>query len=163
MLWRQARGAWADQEEAETAAADPMILAAYLDGRLDEDGAAGLEARMAGDPAFQAEVLALRESLAEPPAAAGDDMIARAQALRQAPVKGTAPSAGGAPQAGFLDRLFAGWLRPAVPAFAVLAVVVACAGAFELGRYQSEQFLPQQASGGGEADLPDPLSLDIFI
>lgn len=163
VLWRQAREAWVSHEDAETGMPDPMILAAYLDGRLDEGAAAGLEAQMAGDPALLAQLLALLESPATPPDAAGAGVIARAQALREDSLKSVSPAAAGMPVSGFLDRLFGGWLRPAVPAFAVLALVVACAGAFELGRYQSEQILPQQASGVGDADIPDPLSLDIFI
>ena len=156
-LWRQARAAWADSSAPAPQAPDPLMLAAYLDGRLDEQAAAGLEARLAGDPALLDELLALRAGLAAAPEDAPADVIARAQALRRA----AAPATGDSPD--LLARLFGAWLRPAVPAFAVLALVVACAGAFELGRQQSQQMLLQQAAGNGEADLPDPLSLDIPI
>ena len=162
-LWRQAREAWADGSAAAPGDPDPLELAAYLDGRLDEAAATALEARLAAEPRLLDETMALRESLAMKPEAAPDAVIDRAQALR---LQGPAPALSAAarpPRAGWLDRLFGGWLRPAVPAFAVLTLIVACAGAFELGRQQSEQMLLQQTAGTGEAELPDPLSLDIFI
>lgn len=162
MLWRRARDAWAaDAMNSDGDAPDPMMLAAYLDGRLTEAEAAALEARMAADPRFLDEVLALRAGLAEGPQEAPTAMIAAAQALQQQTGPRSAEVSEGA--SGLFERLFAGWLRPAVPALAVVALVLACAGAFELGRYQSERILPQQAYGTAERDLPDPLSLDIFL
>ena len=156
-LWRRARATWADTSEPAPEAPDPLVLAAYLDGRLDEQAAAELEARLAGDPALLDELLALRAGLAEAPEDAPAVVVARARALRRS----AAPASPDGP--GFFARFFGGWLRPAVPVFAVLALMIACAGAFELGRQQSEQILLQQAAGSGEADLPDPLSLDIPI
>lgn len=157
-LWRRARDAWAaDAVSPDGDVPDPTMLAAYLDGRLPEVEAAALEARMAADPQFLDEVLALRAGLAESRQDAPSAVVAAARALR--PDSGLRSGAA----SGLLERLFAGWLRPAVPAFAVLALVLACAGAFELGRYQSERILPQQANGAAERDLPDPLSLDVFL
>ncbi len=158
-LWQQARQAW-ESGAGGGEALDPLTLAAYLDGRLDEAAAADLEARLAGDPQLLGEFLALKAALAAPLEAAPAPLVARAQALVAAPVQAAAP-AGEAD--GFLARLFGTWLRPAVPAFAVLALIVACVGAFELGRYQSEQILPQQTAGTAEAELPDPFTLDIMI
>ncbi|WP_299623501.1 hypothetical protein [Pelagibius sp.] len=161
-LWRRAHDAWtADAVNPDGAEPDPMVLAAYLDGRLSEAEAAALEARMAADPSLLDEVLALRAGLAESPQEAPPAAVAAAQALRRDTGARSAETSETA--SGFLERLFAGWLRPAVPALAVVALVLACAGAFELGRYQSERILPQQANGTADKDLPDPLSLDVFL
>lgn len=162
-LWHQAREAWASGSAVETEDPDPLMLAAYLGSKLDAAAVAALEARLAAEPRLLDELITLRESLAAAPEAAPDAVIERAQALRPQSAAPAVPAAAPDPQAGWLDRLFGGWLRPAVPAFAVLTLVVACAGAFELGRQQSEQMLLQQTAGTGEAEFPDPLSLDIFI
>src|SRR3546814_20482352 len=66
-LWRRARPHlvardW--QPVAEDEAPDALHLAAYLDGRLHEDEAARLEARMAAEQALLDELLALREAVA---------------------------------------------------------------------------------------------------
>lgn len=159
-LWQQARQAWGSRESGSAKARDPLVLAAYLDGRLDEAAAAELEATIAGDPQLLAEVLALRAGLGAPLDPAPAPVVARAQALVAA---APAPVRPGTAVGGLLERLFGAWLRPAVPAFAVLTLIVGCAGAFELGRFQSEQVLPQQTAGAGEAELPDPFSLDIMI
>src|SRR3546814_1743305 len=63
-LWRRARPHvvardW--QPVAEDEAPDALHFAAYLDGRLHEDEAARLEARLAAEPALLDELLALRE------------------------------------------------------------------------------------------------------
>ncbi len=159
-IWRQAREAWKTRSGEAGTARDPLELAAYLEGRLDKAAAAALEAELAGDPQLLAELLALKESLAVPLEAAPGRVLARAQALvAEAPLPVRPEPAA----VGLLERLFGTWLRPAVPAFAVLAVVVGCAGAFELGRSQSAQILPQQTAGSVDAELPDPFSLDIMI
>ena len=132
-----------------------MLLAAYLDGRLDGPEAEALEARLMADPALLDQLLDLRQALAENPEPAPASMVARAKALRATPArKSAAPPWYG---------VFAGWLRPAVPAFAVLTVVLACAGAFELGRYQSERILLQEASAQADERRPGPLTFDDFI
>lgn len=157
-LWRRLRQEAAPLPAQERPA--ETLLAAYLDGRLTEAEAAGLEARLAGDPELLGELLALRESLAAAPEAAPAGLVERARALQGGPAK--APT-GRARATGWLERIFGDWLRPAVPAFAALALVVACAGAFELGRYQSEQFEATETAEAGESDLPVDLLLDGFI
>lgn len=168
-LWQKARKSWSAAESGDSPDStefpepDPMLLAAYLDGRLDGPEAEALEARLTAEPALLDQLLDLRQALAEAPEAlpAPASMVARAKALRAssqsksgAERKTAAPPWYGA---------FTGWLRPAVPAFAVLTVVLACAGAFELGRYQSERILLQEASAAAEERYGDPLSLDDFI
>lgn len=160
-LWRKAQRSWAEPETAAAAAPDPLLLAAYLDGRLGKAEAAFLEGRMTADPELLDEMLALKAELAETPAAAPAAVIARAQALRGGGLEGLAvPMVDSEGQSGLLSRLLGGWLRPAVPAFAVVALVLACAGAFELGRYQSERILPQQTAG---SDAGDPFALEELI
>lgn len=159
-LWQRARASWASPEGADLQGTDALLLAAYLEGHLPEAEAAGLEARMAGDPAFLDDVLTLKAALAETPAAAPAVSIARAQALRAADRPAPGIATAGAGGGDFFSRLFGGWLRPAVRAFAVVALVLVCAGAFELGRYQSERVLPQQTAG---AEAADPFALDELI
>ena len=139
---------------------EALGLAAYLDGRLDEEEAARLEARMAREAALLDEVLALRQGLADAlealPAPLSARIVARAQALQPPPRRVGAvvrdePSR--------LGGLLALWLRPALPAaFAVLAVLLASAGAFELGRYQAAQLEASEISEA-EADVPVDLLL----
>jgi anti-sigma factor RsiW len=139
---------------------EALGLAAYLDGRLDEAEAARLEARLAGEAALLDEVLALRQGLAAAPEALpaplADRIVARAQALQPAPRRAGAvvhdePS--------WIGGLLALWLRPALPAaFAALALLLASAGAFELGRYQATQLAVSEAADSG-SDLPVDLLL----
>ncbi|WP_193368605.1 anti-sigma factor family protein [Pelagibius marinus] len=162
-LWRRAREAGAPPGAAQGMEAEEpeaLWLAAYLDGSLAEDEAARLEARLAGDPALLDELLVLRETLAAGPEAAPIGVVEKAQALRprrKAPQ--ATPEKGGAR----FGHLLVGWLRPAVPAFAAVALVLACAGAFELGRYQGEQMEPTQSAEVTDGDLSADLLLDDLI
>jgi anti-sigma factor RsiW len=155
-LWRRLRQDAAPLPEQERPG--DALLAAYLDGRLTEAEAAGLEARLAGDTELLDELLVLRESLAAEAAPAG--LVGRAQALSERPAKAR-PVTVQAKR--WPDRLFGDWLRPAVPAFAALALVVACAGAFEMGRYQFEQLEATEPAAAGDSDVPVDLLLDGFI
>lgn len=62
---------------------DPMLLAAYAEGRLDEADAAAVEAALAGDPALLDDVLEARRSVAASPATKA--VVSRAQAIRPGP------------------------------------------------------------------------------
>ncbi len=160
-LWRR----FSEGRSPAAEAPDALTLAAYLDGALDQTAAARLEARLAADPALLDEMLALRQSLDTAPASAPAAVVARARALRREqnePLRRVAPAArsAGAGQPGWLERLFGPWLRPAVPAFATLAVAIACAGAFELGRYQAEQLEAEQSAARAESDVPVDLLLE---
>ncbi len=160
-LWRR----FSEGRSLAAEAPDALTLAAYLDGALDETEVARLEAWLAADPALLDEMLALRQSLDTAPASAPAAVVARARALRREqnePLRRVAPAArsAGAGQPGWLARLFGPWLRPAVPAFATLAVAIACAGAFELGRYQAEQLEAEQSAARAESDVPVDLLLE---
>lgn len=163
-LWRRAREGWSPVKETE--APEALWLAAYLDDRLAEDEAARLEARLAAEPALLDELLALRQSLETEadvlePVPAG--VVARAQALRPGSQERRAPAAQAARSGGFLDGLFGAWLRPAVSTLAAVALLVACAGAFELGRYQGEQLGTTQSAEIGDSDVPVDLLLEDVI
>jgi anti-sigma factor RsiW len=154
-LWRRARTGW--QPVSEDEAPDALLLAGYLDGRLSEAEAARLEARLAAEPALLDELLALRASLAAGPQAAPAAVVTRGQAAYagRAPVR-----IAQAAQPSLFDRLFGVWLRPAVPAFAALALLVAFAGAFELGRCQGERLDATQTAEAGDSDVPVDLLMD---
>ena len=152
-LWRRAREGWSPVKETE--APEALWLAAYLDDRLAED-----------EPALLDELLALRQSLETEadvlePVPAG--VVARAQALRPGSQERRAPAAQAARSGGFLDGLFGAWLRPAVSTLAAVALLVACAGAFELGRYQGEQLGTTQSAEIGDSDVPVDLLLEDVI
>jgi anti-sigma factor RsiW len=154
VLWRRARQGWTPVAEAE--APDALLLAAYLDGGLAEDEAARLEARLAGEPALLDELLALRASLAAGPEPAPAAVLARARAAYPA---AAVPRAATAPVVSLVERLFGLWLRPAVPAFAAVALLLACAGAFELGRYQAVQWNPVGVDEAADSDVPVDLMM----
>jgi anti-sigma factor RsiW len=173
-LWRRAREAGAPQVEDE--APEDLWLAAYLDGSLAEDEAARLEARLAGDPALLDELLTLRETLAAGPETAPAGVVVRAQALRPEQKETLRPEqkealrpqwkaqpATAREEGSWFGHLLAGWLRPAVPAFAAVALVLACAGAFELGRYQGEQMDATQSAEVADSDVPVDLLLEDLI
>ena len=135
-LWRKARNHWADRwadRWAETgrdrAEPDPMILAAYLDGRLDDEAVASVEARLAADPMALEMMTASREALASGPAAAVPEaLLQRAQGLvRPAPRP---------PRKGFLASLLAAVPVPDQAAWAGFAAVLmlASVAGFELGQ-----------------------------
>jgi anti-sigma factor RsiW len=60
-------------------------LAAYVDGRADEEAAARIEAHLAGCPACVGILADVRESATEPMAIAPAERLARIRALRPAP------------------------------------------------------------------------------
>lgn len=154
-LWRAARQGWhapGDGPELIDGAPDALLLAAYLDGGLGEDEAARLEARLADEPELLDELLALRDSLAAGAEAVPAAVIARA---RTAYPERSALGVIEAPAPSLLERVFGLWLRPAVPAVAAVALLLACAGAFELGRYQANQLgSATQTAESAESDVP---------
>ena len=126
-LWRRARDPWLDAVGA-VEAPDETTLAAYLDGRLDEAAAAGVEAWMAAVPEALDNVLGARAALAETPGRAPAHVVARARGA----VRGR--SARGTGRAGSLFGAFTGLLRPAAWAGAAAALSLAAVSGFELGR-----------------------------
>jgi len=116
------------ESEPQPATADPLLIAAYLDGTVDAQGRDLVEAWMAGSAEAVDLVLGARAAAGTLPPAPRR-LVARASALVPGPAVGRgAPAPGG----GVAEWLF-GLLRPAVLA-ATAAVLVAAVLGFELGR-----------------------------
>jgi anti-sigma factor RsiW len=89
-LWRRWR--LETSAVADAAAPDPLDLAAYADGRLDETQAEPVERWLADHPDAIADLLAAQQAaLAAPPALAPEALIARAAALVAAPTGNVLP------------------------------------------------------------------------
>jgi hypothetical protein len=120
---------------------DAMMLAAWLEGRAGDDGAA-VEAAFAADPALLADLIALRKPIeAETPSA---DFLARAKAL----VPDAAADAA-TPSATILSFQPKPAIRPARGvgtwlAWSAVAASVACiaVAGFNLGSQVGESFYP---------------------
>jgi anti-sigma factor RsiW len=123
-LWRMYRSARRPERPERP---DPVLLAAYLDGALDDEAAEPVELWLAGDSSAAEELAVLRSGLEAGGAAeVPERVIARAQAIVHAPA---APAR--EPARGSLDWFT--WPKAASwAAVAALAVVVSGAG-FELG------------------------------
>ncbi len=127
-LWARARGAWAAPPGAEP---DAVALAAYLDGTLDPEARARIEAWMAGSLDALNLVVAAREAGAEAPAAAPADVVRRAQGL----VRARRPATGGfAARLGALLAPDAPFWRPVAWAGVSAALLLVSVSGFELGR-----------------------------
>ena len=127
-LWQKARNGWAGgSETAEDV--DPLLLAAYLDGRLDAEAGAELEARLAADPVALDLMAASRQAVAAGPAdVVPETLLRRAEGLvRPAPT---------APRKGLLAGLAAAFMLPNQAAWAgfAAAVMLASLAGFELGQ-----------------------------
>jgi len=122
-----------------------LQIAAWLDGKLDERRAAAIEARMADDRELLERVLALRESHAEPVAAAE---LQRAQALVKAKP----------PRPPLREQLMA-WLmpahrwQPAPMAMGAALTVAVMAGSLWFGTLASQEL--------SDADFQTAAQLDI--
>ncbi|MDB5361452.1 MAG: hypothetical protein JWO51_2749 [Rhodospirillales bacterium] len=137
--WRSHESGSADP----TAELDPMILAAYLEGRLSEDDAAPLERLLAADPAALDDLLACDPVTPEISSAA---FVARAQAL----VAGTTvvPFA---PRAAAPRRIVTAWA--AWGAVAASLVLISLVG-FSLGM-QTERNFNRSTGVGTSIDILD--------
>ena len=163
-LWARARPGWRATIAPGSAeeAPDPLILAAYLDGTLDEAGRAAVEVWMAATPEALESMIAARDALAaEPPGAAPVSLVSRAQGLVRAPLR---VSAGlGAWLRGLIGFEPGAW-RPLAWAGVAAVLLVVSAGGFELGRQGTERLAPVQAAALGDdlgLGLDDPA--DDFI
>lgn len=141
-LWRRAREGWhaaaGPVEEPEA-----LTVAAYLEGRLDEAGAAAVETWMAAEPEALKSVLTARAVLAETPGAVPEDMVRRAQgAVRGRPRPGLAWLGALAEGLGGLGGL----TRPAAWAGAAAALLLASVSGFELGRTGVEYMVSLDAA-----------------
>ncbi len=157
-LWARARPGWraAAAVEASGEAPDTLILAAYLDGALDEAGRAAVEAWMAATPAALELVISARADLGQAPGAAPENLVSRAQGLVRTPLR---ESAG---RGAWLRGLFGfepeAW-RPLAWAGVTAALLVVSAGGFELGRLGTERLVPVQTTALGDdlgLGLDDP-------
>ncbi len=155
-LWARARPGWRAASTSQTAeeAPNPLMLAAYLDGALDEAGRAAVEAWMAAAPEAVDLMIAAREALAaETPGAAPVSLVSRAQGLVRAPVR---ESAGlGAWLRGLIGFEPEAW-RPLAWAGVTAALLVVSAGGFELGRLGTDRLASVQT-----ATLGDDLELGL--
>lgn len=129
-LWRRTRVAWtASGPGAEPP--DLTMLAAYLDGTLDPEGEAPVEAWLAGSPEGLDLVLAARAAQDGATMAVPQRVLSRARALvRAGPPAASAGRGAGARAQGGLGR----WLQPAAWVGIAAAVLLASVSGFELGR-----------------------------
>ncbi|MDJ0934639.1 MAG: hypothetical protein QNI93_04510 [Kiloniellales bacterium] len=152
-LWQKARNGWTGGSQAADDV-DPLLLAAYLDGQLDADEAAALEARLAADPVALDLMASSREALAAGPAeAVPETLLRRAEDLvRPAPVT---------PRKGLLAGLMAAvWVpnQAAWVGFAVVLLVASVTG-YELGQTSLDNAATVASVLGREVTLGlDPLT-----
>ena len=160
-LWARARPGWRAASTSQTAenVPNPLVLAAYLEGTLDEAGRAAVEAWMAATPEALDLMIAARAELAETPEAPGtapESLVSRAQGLVRAPAR---ESAGlGAWLRGLIGFEPEAW-RPLAWAGVTAALLLVSAGAFELGRLGTERLASVQTAALGddlELGLDDP-------
>ena len=158
-LWARARPGWRAAHGSRSAedVSNPLMLSAYLDGALDEAGREAVEAWMAATPEALELMIAAREALAaEPPGAAPEALVSRAQGLVRAPAT---ESAGlGAWLRGLTGFDPEAW-RPLAWAGVAAALLVVSAGGFELGRLGTDRLVAVQTAILGddlELGLEDP-------
>jgi hypothetical protein len=126
-LWRRLREeARVPGEDLPGDRPDELTLAAYLDGTLDAPASERLEAWLATAPEGLDLLLAAREALAEPGAAAPESLVRRASAL--------VPDPPGRGPAAWLAGLFTPLRQPLGWSAAAAGVLVACVVGFQLGQ-----------------------------
>jgi hypothetical protein len=161
-LWARARPGWraAIAPGSAEEAPNPLMLAAYLDGALDETGREAVEAWMAATPEALELMIAAREALAADPPGAPDaapvSLVSRAQGLVRAPLR--EPAGLGAWLRGSIGFEPEAW-RPLAWAGVTAALLVVSAGGFELGRLGTERLVSFQTATLGddlELGLDDP-------
>ena len=158
-LWARARPGWRESGApgASEEVPDALILAAYLDGALDETEAERVEAWMAAVPEALDLMAAVRASLEEDtPEPSPESLISRAQGLVRAPAR--EPAGLRAWLRGLAGFEAEAW-RPLAWAGVTAALLVVSAGGFELGRRGTERLVSvQSATLGGDLDfgLDDP-------
>ena len=161
-LWARARPGWRAAHRSELAeeAPNPLMLAAYLDGTLDQAGREAVEAWMAATPEALELMIAARAGLAEPPGAPGAapvSLVSRAQGLVRAPPR--EPARLGAWLRGLIGFEPEAWRPLAWAAVTAALLVVVSAGGFELGRRGTEQLVSVQTAALDDFDfgLDDPV------
>ncbi len=164
-LWARARPGWRAAHRSELAeeAPNPLMLAAYLDGTLDQAGREAVEAWMAATPEALDLMIAARAGLAEPPGApeaAPAGLVSRAQGLVRAPPREPARESGGlgAWLRGLIGFEPEAWRPLAWAGVTAALLVVVSAGGFELGRLGTERLVSVQTAALDDLDfgLDDP-------
>ena len=152
-LWARARAGWRDAVAAPEAP-DPLTLAAYLDGTLEEATQERVEAWMATSSEALDLVMALREAGA--PEAVPESLPTRAQGLvRERP--GAARAGLGAWLGGLFSFQMAAW-RPVAWAGVTAVLLLVSTGGFELGRQGALHMVDVQTASADDFDfgLSDP-------
>jgi len=148
-LWARARPNWravAGPGSTENAP-NPLMLAAYLDGDLDDTGRAAVEAWMAASPEALDLMIAARAGLAETPGRPPESLISRAQDLVRVPAR---ESAGlGAWLRGLIGFEPEAW-RPLAWAGVAAVLLVVSAGGFELGSRGADRLASVQTTTLGD-------------
>ena len=152
-LWQKARNGWTGGTQAAEDV-DPLLLAAYLDGQLDADEAAALEARLAADPvALDLMASSRDEQLFQSARSIVETLLQRAEDLvRPAPAT---------PRKGLLAGLAAAVWMPNQAAWVGFAVVllVASVTGYELGQTSLDNAATVASVLGREVTLGlDPLT-----
>lgn len=134
-------------------AVDPLVLAAYAEGRLDETEAEPVEDRLADRHELQSDLIAARAAAASPLPAASEALVARAAALVGPPAGATV----------IPFRMAAGPRRPAwrmaVAWGGIAASLLATSlGGFALGNSAYFTLVGQPAAESTIHELLDPPS-----
>ena len=144
-LWRAARAADAGTAASGETAADPLLLAAYLDDSLSEDDRSAFEADLLEDDDDLELLLASHAARGARTAVVPPALVARAAAIVGA----------ARPKESALGRLAVFWRgfrahpgRPALAAAAMALYLLVFFGAFELGRLQGFGDMRAQAESG---------------
>jgi len=154
-LWRRVgagRGTGREPGDAP-AAPDPLLIAAYVDGKLDPQARDRVEAWMAGSPDALDLVIAARAAHAgAPPAAPPAELLTRARGL----VRPAAVHIGAKRTIG---DWFADMTRPGVWAATAAAMLFAAVISFELGREATVNLAATEVLSVASAD-DDGLGFD---
>jgi len=159
-LWAAARDAWYEKA-GDLPPPDALTLAAYLDGRLDAEGRERVETWMVGSDEALDFMLAARTAAAEAAPAA---VVVRAQGLVGGPQHETRRAGG--PVARLFAPLgdwFAGALQPAGWVASAAAALLLAAGAFELGRFGTQEIAAIESLLGQEIAANLPQTSDDFL
>ena len=149
-LWQRARMEGDGGPAAEEI--DPLHLAAYLDGRLEDEAMERLEAQLASSAGALELLIAARAGLDATPTALPRRALERAKAVVAAGIEETDDS----PWALLVRRLTGPW-RPYAAAGAAALYLAVCVATFDLGRRGAEDVL---ALADGEPALAYTLTLD---
>ncbi len=155
-LWRRARPERRDGPEAP----DPLLIAAYVDGKLDPQARDQVEAWMASSPDALDLVIAARAAHTDTPlAGAPAGLLTRARGLVRPAVVDTDAKR-------TIGDWFADMTRPGVWAATAAAMLFAAVVSFELGREATVNLAATETLTVASADDDelafDPSSIDLL-